>query len=148
MVLQIKPMRLEDLEAVMEIEEKCFILPWSKLSFLHELLDNERAYYYVAVRDQQILGYIGMWIVLDEGHITNLAVHPSYRRQGVGRALLKNLAFEGKKMGLNYLTLEVRISNLPAQILYKEVGFVEAGVRPGYYQDNREDALIMWKGPL
>lgn len=148
MVLQIKPMRLEDLEAVMEIEEKCFILPWSKLSFLHELLDNERAYYYVAVKDQQILGYIGMWIVLDEGHITNLAVHPSYRRQGVGRALLKNLAFEGKKMGLNYLTLEVRISNLPAQILYKEVGFVEAGVRPGYYQDNREDALIMWKGPL
>jgi ribosomal-protein-alanine N-acetyltransferase len=141
-------MRLEDLEAVMEIEEKCFILPWSKLSFLHELLDNERAYYYVAVRDQQILGYIGMWIVLDEGHITNLAVHPSYRRQGVGRALLKNLAFEGKKMGLNYLTLEVRISNLSAQILYKEVGFVEAGVRPGYYQDNREDALIMWKGPL
>ncbi len=132
----------------MEIEEKCFILPWSKLSFLHELLDNERAYYYVAVRDQQILGYIGMWIVLDEGHITNLAVHPSYRRQGVGRALLKNLAFEGKKMGLNYLTLEVRISNLSAQILYKEVGFVEAGVRPGYYQDNREDALIMWKGPL
>ena len=141
-------MKLEDLEAVLEIEEKCFLLPWSKASFLHELLENERAYYYVAVGDKRILGYIGMWIILDEGHITNLAVHPDYRRQGVGRALLKNLAFEGKKMGLNYLTLEVRISNFSAQTLYKEEGFAAAGVRPGYYQDNQEDALIMWKGPL
>jgi len=87
-------------------------------------------------------------MILDEGHITNIAVDPSCRRQGVGRALLQYLVTEGKAMGLKYLTLEVRRSNLSAQHLYREIGFVKTGVRPNYYQDNREDAFIMWKGPL
>jgi ribosomal-protein-alanine N-acetyltransferase len=147
-MFKVKPMRLDDLPAVLEIEEKCFPLPWSKASFLYELLENERAFYYVAREGKKVLGFVGMWMILDEGHITNIAVDPSCRRQGVGRALLQYLVTEGKAMGLKYLTLEVRRSNLSAQHLYREIGFVKTGVRPNYYQDNREDAFIMWKGPL
>ena len=96
----------------------------------------------------KVVGYVGMWVILDEGHITNLAVDPAYRRKGIGRALLEHLITEGKKRGVRFLTLEVRSSNLVAQQLYRKLGFYEAGVRPGYYQDNQEDAIIMWKGPL
>ena len=93
----------------------------------------------------EIRGYIGMWLIIDEGHITNLAVHPAYRRRGVGRLLLKNLIQTGKRYGLRRLTLEVRQTNLAAQNLYMEFGFTTVGVRPRYYLDNHEDALIMWK---
>ena len=141
-------MRLEDLQDVLAIEEECFPLPWSKASFLYELLENERAFYCVAKAGGKVLGYVGMWMILDEGHITNLAVASAYRRQGIGRALLQHLVEESKKLGIRYLTLEVRRSNLSAQLLYEEFGFVRTGVRPHYYQDNQEDAIIMWKGPL
>jgi len=147
-MFQVEPMTLEDLPAVLAIEEQCFPIPWSRSSFLYELLENQRAYYSVAKSATQVLGFIGMWIIFDEGHITNLAVDPAYRRHGVGRALLSNLVMEGIKHGLHYLTLEVRSSNLAAQRLYAEFGFVKTGVRPNYYQDNQEDAFIMWKGPM
>ena len=141
-------MRLEDLEEVLAIEEECFSVPWSKASFLYELLENERAFYYVARANRKVLGYVGMWMILDEGHITNLAVAPAYRRRGIGRALLQYLVEASKMLRIRYLTLEVRRSNLSAQLLYEELGFVRTGVRPRYYQDNQEDAIIMWKGPL
>ncbi len=149
MQTKIELMQIEDLEAVLEIEEASFPTPWSKNSFLYELTENQRAVYLVAKNEfNKVTGYIGMWIVFDEGHITNLAAHPLYRRQGVGRALLNELIAVAKKNGVQYLTLEVRRSNLSAQDLYQQIGFVHMGVRRKYYLDNREDALIMWKGPI
>lgn len=145
MTVAVKPMRLDDLEEVLRIERLSFTIPWSKRAFLYELLENQRALYLVAWEAKQIRGYIGMWIVLDEGHITNLAVHPDYRRRGIGRVLLETLMMESAKRGIQRLTLEVRRSNLGAQALYHGLGFKEAGIRHRYYQDNREDALIMWK---
>jgi ribosomal-protein-alanine N-acetyltransferase len=149
MQTKIVPMQIEDLEAVLEIEEASFPTPWSRNSFLYELTENQRAIYLVAKNEfNKVIGYIGMWIVFDEGHITNVAAHPLYRRQGVGKALLNELIAVARKNGVQYLTLEVRRSNLSAQDLYLKIGFVHMGVRRKYYLDNREDALIMWKGPI
>lgn len=149
MQITVAPMRLEDLEAVLEIEAASFSVPWTRNSFVHELLENERAVYLVARSEwQRVLGYIGMWVVFDEGHITNLATHPAYRRQGVATDLLKALFMVAKEKGIHHVTLEVRRSNLNAQELYQRMGFVHMGVRRKYYLDNNEDAFIMWKGPL
>lgn len=141
-------MCLDDLEGVLEIETLSFSTPWSRQSFLHEILENERAVYLVYKEFGKVLGYVGMWVVLDEGHITNLAVHPSYRQRGVGRGLIQRLEEVGRERGVRHLTLEVRKSNMPAQNLYREVGFTSVGVRRQYYLDNMEDAIIMWKGPI
>lgn len=143
-MLVIEPMRVEDVEDVLDIERASFATPWSRLAFLSELLENERAVYLVAREDGRVVGYVGMWRVLDEGHITNLAVHPTARRKGVGRKLLETLTSLAVARGLRRMTLEVRVSNYPAQHLYLAFGFLAAGIRPGYYQDNQEDALIMW----
>lgn len=149
MQTKIELMRIEDLEAVLEIEEASFPTPWSRNSFLYELTENQRAIYLVAKNEfNKVVGYIGMWVVFDEGHITNLAAHPLYRRHGVGRTLLNELVAVARRNGVQYLTLEVRRSNLSAQDLYQKIGFVHMGVRRKYYLDNREDALIMWKGPI
>lgn len=145
MAVAVEPMRLNDLEEVLTIERLSFTIPWSRRAFLYELLENQQALYLVARETEKTVGYIGMWIVLDEGHITNLAVHPDYRRRGIGRLLLETLVRESAKRGIQRLTLEVRRSNLAAQALYRGLGFKETGVRHRYYQDNREDALIMWK---
>jgi ribosomal-protein-alanine N-acetyltransferase len=145
-MVRVEPMRLEDLEGILEIEEASFPTPWSRKSFLYELLENERAVYLVAREEDRVQGYIGMWLILDEGHITNLAVHPRARGRGIGELLLKALMAVSRSRGINRLTLEVRVSNLIARSLYAKLGFVGAGIRPGYYLDNNEDALIMWKG--
>ena len=149
--MQVKtlPMRVEDLEGVLEIEVLSFPTPWSKSSFLYELLENERANYFVAKNEfEKIVGYVGMWVIFDEGHITNLATHPVYRNQGVARALLNELIHFARQKQIRHLTLEVRRSNQLAQDLYQKMGFVHMGVRRKYYLDNKEDALIMWKGPI
>jgi ribosomal-protein-alanine N-acetyltransferase len=143
------PMAVEDLEEVLEIEICSFTIPWSRNSFLYELLENQRALYLVAKNScNKVVGYIGLWIIFDEGHITNLAVHPSARRQGAAKILLKSLIKTAQEKGIKHLTLEVRRSNLSAQELYQKLGFVHMGVRRKYYLDNNEDALIMWKGPI
>lgn len=144
-MLDVVPMQVEDLDAVLEIEQASFLTPWSRFAFLSELIENERAIYLVAKLDGAVCGYAGMWRVLDEGHITNLAVHPAQRGQGIGRMLLQSLCDLGRARGLNRMTLEVRVSNDVAKGLYQKMGFASAGVRPGYYQDNGEDALIMWR---
>lgn len=144
MAVAVESMQLKDLPEVLIVEKLSFPVPWSKQAFLNELR-NKYALYLVARENDTVCGYIGMWLIIDEGHITNLAVHPAYRRRGIGRLLLKNLIEEGKKHGLSRLTLEVRRSNMAAQNLYREFGFKQVGVRPQYYLDNREDALIMWK---
>ena len=146
---EISPMRVEDLEEVLKIEDLSFPTPWSCNSFLYELLENERAIYLVAKSPLgNVIGYVGIWVIFDEGHITNLAVHPGYRRQGVGKALMLALVEAVRKRDVRHLTLEVRRTNLAAQDLYQKLGFVHMGVRRKYYLDNNEDALIMWKGPI
>jgi len=147
--VNIKEMALEDLEAILEIEELSFPIPWSRNSFLYELLENERAIYLVAQDGlNRTIGYIGVWVVCDEGHITNLAVHPSYRRKGVAEQLLKRIIEAVRVRGVRHVTLEVRRTNLGARRLYEKLGFVHMGVRRKYYLDNNEDAFIMWKGPI
>lgn len=151
----IEPMRLRDVGAVLEVEKRSFSAPWSRAAFMSELLTNDRAYYFVARTTERrgplpwnvgrIIGYIGVWLVHDEGHITNVAVHPDFRGLGIGRRLMEFVIDFCRKGGASRMTLEVRVSNMIAQRLYRDLGFVSAGIRPGYYRDNNEDALIMWK---
>lgn len=149
MQIKIAPMTLEDLDEVLDIEVQAFTTPWSRNSFLYELLENERAIYLTAKNEfDRVMGYVGMWVVFDEGHITNLAIHPQFRRRGVARRLMLELIAVAKEKKVRYLTLEVRRTNSAAQELYQKLGFVHMGVRRKYYLDNNEDALIMWKGPL
>ncbi len=127
------------------IEKLSFKIPWSLESITEELTQNEAAVYFCAEANGKVIGYAGMWQVCDEGHITNIAVHPEYRCSGVGNALVKALLSEAKERGIKALTLEVRDSNYTAQALYKKHGFTPAGKRMSYYADNNEDAIIMWK---
>ena len=137
-------MTIDDIDNVLEVEKDCFSIPWSKASFLRELEDNEIALYLVAKIGNKAVGYIGVWKVLDEGHITNLAVHSDYRKLGIGSMLVDKLLSLCKNDEITSFTLEVRKSNVIAQNLYKKFGFVECGVRKKYYEDNNEDAIIMW----
>ena len=139
----IRRMTLNDLDAVTAIEAATFPTPWSRDSFRQELERNVAARYLVAEMDGQVVGYAGAWIILDESHITNIAIEESRRGLGYGRALTTALMQYLSNLGAAYATLEVRRSNLRAQNLYKSLGFVELGVRKRYYEDNREDALIM-----
>lgn len=150
----IEPMRLRDLGDVLTIERLSFPTPWSRYAFLSELLENDRAYYLVAriipigeprPRRARPAGYVGCWLVLDEGHVTNVAVHPDYRGMGIGRKLMQAIEDLVREKGGKRMTLEVRRSNLIAQNLYRSLGYRRAGIRRGYYQDNNEDAFIMWK---
>ena len=139
----IRRMTLDDLDAVAAIEAATFPTPWSRDSFQQELERNVAARYLVAETEGQVIGYAGAWIILDESHITNIAIEESRRGLGYGRALTTALMQYLSNLGAAYATLEVRRSNLRAQNLYKSLGFVELGVRKRYYEDNREDALIM-----
>ena len=141
-------MTLEHIDDIMEIETLCFALPWSRNSFVDEIINNKFALYFSAVADGQICGYAGMWKVFDEGHITNIAVHPKFRNRGIGRLLVNHLDEIAKNVGINKLTLEVRKSNLAARSLYDKAGFFACGERKGYYSDNGENAIIMWKDIL
>ena len=140
--LIIRPMRKEDIEGVHMVEVDCFDDPWSKKSLMDELKNN-LARYLVAELDSVIVGYVGVWFVVDEGHITNVAVHSNYRGQRIGDRLVEEMVKLCKSEGLVSMTLEVRSSNTVAQNLYRKYGFKMAGVRKEYYSD-REDAIIMW----
>ncbi|WP_252231380.1 ribosomal protein S18-alanine N-acetyltransferase [Clostridium sp. ZBS15] len=133
-----------DVDDVLEISLLSFPTSWSKESYIQELA-NPLANYIVAKCDDKVIGFIGAWIIIDEAHITNIAVHPNFRRKNVASALLGELVKLTKSANCNAYTLEVRASNIPAQELYKKYGFVEQGVRKNYYQDNKEDAIIMWR---
>jgi ribosomal-protein-alanine N-acetyltransferase len=148
-----EPVRFADMEvrhlpAVLEIERRSFPTPWSERAFLSELTQNAYAHYIVALRGLRVVGYGGMWLILDEAHITNLAVHPAERGRGLGERLLTELERRAAAHGCTRMTLEVRPSNLVAQALYRKHGFEPRGRRPGYYSDTREDAIIMWKEGL
>ncbi|HEX9797601.1 MAG TPA: ribosomal protein S18-alanine N-acetyltransferase [Anaerolineales bacterium] len=139
----IRPMLLEDLPDVMVIEQACFSVPWSARSYRFELLENPVASLYVAVLAGRVAGYIGLWELVGEGHISTLAVHPDLRQRGIGQALLVHGLGALAQHGLESATLEVRASNEAAQALYRKWGFVQVGRRRGYYRDNREDAILM-----
>jgi len=141
----IKPMCEEDIDAIIAIEEESYGRHhWSKESFYQEL-GNELAYYYSLFTPDGILaGYAGTWHVLDEAHITNIAVAKQYRRKKYGQAILKRIIDDCIKEKIKYITLEVRVSNEAAIGLYSKYGFKSFGTRKKYYQDNNEDALIMW----
>jgi ribosomal-protein-alanine N-acetyltransferase len=142
--LRIREMRRRDLDQILEIEELCFPLPWSRESFLTEL-KNPLAQYIVAQEGFVLQGYAGVWLIFDEGHITNVAVHPRARGRRIGELLLANIMALASANGAVVVTLEVRPSNDAALSLYRRMGFEEKGHRRGYYLDNGEDALIMVK---
>jgi len=134
----------EHIDDLVEVEKLSFKIPWSRQSLIDEIVNNSMAVYYSALSDGKAVGYAGMWQVLDEGHITNIAVHPEFRRSGVGSQLLNELLKEARRRGIKALTLEVRKSNEAAKSLYRKYGFEEGGLRKAYYADNNEDAIIMW----
>ena len=136
-------MVLSDVDDVQEIEKGCFSVPWSRESFVQEITENKCARYLVLELSGRVIAYAGMWLVMDEGHITNIAVHPDFRGRGYGERVTRALMQCASDNGMVWMTLEVRRSNLVAQALYRKVGFFDVGYRKRYYEDNREDALIM-----
>lgn len=136
-------MTVDDVPQVHAIEVATFAEPWSMDSFMAEMERNACARYIVAEQNGQLIGYAGAWLIIDEGHITNVAVTPAERGKGVGTALMRALMQYAANMGVQYMTLEVRKSNLTAQKLYRAMGFIELGVRKRYYEDNGEDALLL-----
>jgi [ribosomal protein S18]-alanine N-acetyltransferase len=144
--IHIRPMMLEHLEAILDIEPVAFgSHHWSHQSFVNEL-NNSMGNYFVAYdrETKRLIGYSGFWLIGEEAHITTLAVHPDYRRLHIGERLLINDIHHAQKVGANWITLEVRVSNESAQQLYYKYGFKSLGVRRNYYQDNEEDALVLW----
>jgi len=136
-------MTVEDIDAIHEIETACFKTPWSKESFRHEIEENQCARYVVVREDGRAIAYAGVWFILDEGHITNIAVHPERRGMGYGEMVTKAMIQLAADSGMSVMTLEVRRSNTIAQNLYHKFGFIDVGYRKRYYE-NSEDALIMF----
>ncbi|MBD5513202.1 MAG: ribosomal protein S18-alanine N-acetyltransferase [Lachnospiraceae bacterium] len=134
----------EDVPYISKLEEQTFSMPWSASSFL-EMISKEDARYYVAERGGQLLGGCGVLMIAGEGNITNVVIAPEARNQGIGTAMLQHLMKEGDREGLTAYTLEVRVSNAAAIHVYEKLGFVSAGIRPGFYEKPTEDALIFWK---
>lgn len=136
-------MTLADVDAVHEIECACFKTPWSRDSFIHEITENQCARYVVVREDGRAIAYAGVWFILDEGHITNIAVHPDKRGMGYGEMVTRAMIQLAADSGMSVMTLEVRRSNEIAQKLYHKMGFIDVGYRKKYYE-NTEDALIMF----
>ena len=125
----VRPIREEDVAQIHRIETLCFAMPWSEESILHDIREN----------------VVARWLVLDEAHVCNVAVHPDFRRKGYGRRIFLALCALAKENSMALMTLEVRRSNLAAQALYHQCGFLDVGYRKRYYEDNREAALIMYR---
>ncbi len=158
----IAPMTLADVQQVVEIDHLSFPLPWSANSYRHELLENDHAHFFVATDGvrrgwrawlglpaaRRVIGFVGYWYVIDEAHISTIAVHPGWRGHGVGERLLRAALKHALGLGATMATLEVRVSNVAAQNLYRKYHFEEVGLRKQYYRDNGEDALLMTVKPL
>lgn len=145
MEIIVRKMVEEDIDSILEIEKEAFTTPWSREAFLTEIKENLLAYYLVTEVDGKAVGYGGIWLILNEGHITNIAVKEEYKGNGIGNHILEGLICYCMKNGIDNMTLEVRESNLIAQNLYKKYNFVSSGKRPNYYSDDGEDAIIMWR---
>jgi ribosomal-protein-alanine N-acetyltransferase len=136
-------MRPADVDEVLAIERASFSMPWSRGAFLYEIEQNRVARCYVMREGERIVGYICVWEVADEMHITNIAVHPASRRRGIGRGLLGSVLEDARRRATRLVVLEVRPSNIEARALYESFGFQVVGRRRGYYYDTGEDALVM-----
>lgn len=137
-----------DADAIYEIERLCFFEPWSRDSVVFELEENPRAFYVVAEHSGEVVGYAGLWWIVDEGHITNVAVKPGFRNRKIADGIMSVLIDFTVEQGIMHHTLEVRASNDPAIGLYLKHGFAVEGRRKDYYQsgpNGKEDALIMWR---
>lgn len=134
---------IEDAKEIFAIEMECFSVPWSLDSIEAELVNEDKKLYYVIEDANGVVGYAGAWLVYDEGQITNIAIRPSARRQGFGAKLTSALIEECFKRGMHEIFLEVRISNLSALSLYRQLGFTVKGMRKNYYSEPKEDAYIM-----
>lgn len=143
-VVTVEPLQATHIPRIVEIEHQAFATPWTAEAFHYELEKNTLASYLVAMKAGKLWGYGGFWRILDEAHITNVAVDLSCRRQGIAALLMRELASLAVSKGCKSMTLEVRDSNVAAQNLYSQMGFVSYGKRPGYYIDTKEDAIIMW----
>ena len=146
--IAIAPMTVADLDAVHDIEKRSFRTPWPSHAYKTELETNRLAHYVVARADGEVVGYGGMWVMVDEAHITTFAVAPERRRERIGERLLLELMDLAQELRAREATLEVRLSNLPARRLYEKYGFRPVGLRPRYYSDDNEDALIMTTEPF
>ena len=141
--VEIVPMRVNDLPAIHAIEHASFDSPWPADAYRNELETNRLAQYLVVRAFDEIVGFGGMWLMVDEAHVITFAIHPLWRRQHLGERLLLAMLDVAIDAGAHEATLEVRLSNLPARRLYEKFGFRPVGLRPRYYSDNGEDALIM-----
>jgi [ribosomal protein S18]-alanine N-acetyltransferase len=139
----VEPMGPDDVPAVHEIERLSFSTPWPAYAFEQELKGNRLARYVVARAGDTVVGFAGLWLMVDEAHITTFSVHPDWRRQGIGRQILVCLVELAIGIAARRMTLEVRVSNGPAQLLYRSFGFEVVGRRARYYTDDHEDALVM-----
>ena len=133
-----------DIDAVVETEVDVFPTPWTAEIFAHELDGNDYATYIVAELEEAVIGHVGMWVVLDDCHITNVAVRKELQGQGIGEALMRQAMNLCRNNGVRTMSLEVRTGNKTAQNLYRKLGFEPGGIRKNYYSDDHEDALVMW----
>ena len=143
-LITVRPMVMTDVDGVMAVEHDSFLTPWSRSAFEEELAQNRLARYIVAEENGAIVGYAGTWLVINEAHVTDVAVSSQRRREGIGRLLMQNLMELARENEMESMTLEVRVSNAAARHLYQQLGFVEAGIRKNYYTETKEDALILW----
>ncbi|WP_332651746.1 ribosomal protein S18-alanine N-acetyltransferase [Lysinibacillus sp. 54212] len=143
-MIQYRKMTPEDVEAVYAIEVATFPIPWTLDSFHYEMRENQFAHYIVAEDESGIIGFCGMWLVIDAAQITNVAVVENVRGQGIGETLMREAMRIAREANMDVMSLEVRVSNTPAKTLYQKLGFQDGGIRKGYYTDNGEDALVMW----
>jgi len=143
MNLYIRRMTLDDVPAVVELDQISFSLPWPERSFRFELSENTASRCWVAETDERVVGMLVAWLFVDEVHIATIAVHPEHRRQGIARKLLSHVLQSAMWEGAQSSFLEVRASNIPAQDMYRKFGYEEVGRRKRYYKDNDEDAILM-----
>jgi ribosomal-protein-alanine N-acetyltransferase len=150
--LSVRPMTNDDIRAVLRIETLSFSTSWPHNAFTSEINDNRLAHYFVGrlgdSQDGQIVAYGGIWVILEDSHITTIAVHPDWRGRKYGEQMLQHLLQEAVARGASWITLEVRESNELAQRLYRKYGFTIVSKRRAYYSDNNENALVMWAGNL
>ncbi|MFH1562619.1 MAG: ribosomal protein S18-alanine N-acetyltransferase [Nitrospirota bacterium] len=142
------PMKEEDITQVLKIENLSFLDPWTQRMYLAEVRERNDSYFIVAKLADKIIGYGGFWLVIDEAHLVNIAVHPDFRRQGIGIQIMQHILNLAKQLGAKRATLEVRESNLIAQNFYNKFGFIACALRKKYYPDTQENAVIMWVNEL
>ena len=142
--MDFRSLTVEDVPEMHHLERLSFSRPTSKEAYVNEMLNNDHAHYYGLFIGEQLIAFGGYWLIIDEGHVINIAVHPAFRRQGYGELLMRRVIVACMSQGGQRMTLEVRKHNTPAQYLYQKLGFVKDGVHPGYYDDPKDDAVIMW----